>query len=70
MVKSNAQALTNLQETARKLVSAHEAIKQGIATHAEKERATLQAKRHATEQQARIAEGAAKQNAQVRAASK
>lgn len=68
MPVNKAKALSDLQESVRNVISAHEAIKQGIATHAEKRRALQQESRHAADRQARISEGAAKQNAQVRAA--
>lgn len=69
MPVNKAKALSDLQESVRNVISAHEAIKQGIATHAEKRRALQQEARHAADRRARISEGAAKQNAQVRAAS-
>lgn len=69
MPVNNQRVLSELKVSLQKTISAHEAIKQGIATHAEKRRALQQEARHAADRQARITEGAAKQNAQVRAAS-
>lgn len=68
MVLNKSKALSDFKVSLQKTISAHEAIKQGIATHAQKRRVLQQEARHAAERQARISEGAAKQNAQIRAA--
>jgi hypothetical protein len=66
VASNKAQALTDVQGAIAKMISAHEAVKQGIATHAEKRRAAQQASRHAAEQQLRIEAGIKAQNADVR----
>lgn len=48
---------SNLGEAMRQVVSARQAVTEGIATHAEKHRAKLEADRHAAEDRARIEEG-------------
>lgn len=63
------QALADVQASIRKMISTHDAVMKGIATHAEKQRALHQAARHEAEQRARIAEGAKRQNEQIRTAS-
>lgn len=69
MTKGSNQVLADVRESIRKMASAHDAVRKGIATHAEKQRVLHQEQRHAAEQQARILEGVKKQNEQVRAAS-
>lgn len=64
-VNANVTALTDVQQAIRDVISAHEAIVKGIATHAEKRRALQQEMRHEAERQLAISEGAKRQNAQV-----
>lgn len=56
---------SDLRTVMRELTSAHEAITEGIATHAEKHRAKLEAARHAAEQTAQINEGIKRQSASI-----
>lgn len=66
MAPKTITAMTDLQAATRKLISAHEAVREGIATHVEKRRALLQAMRHEAEMQAAINAGAERNNASLR----
>lgn len=65
MAISKTEPLVNLRKSAAKMISAHEAIREGIATHAQKHNAATDAKRRQAEQTLRIAEGTAKHNATI-----
>lgn len=57
--------LTDLQEAVRDVISAREAVRQGIADHAEKRRVAMQELRHEVERQAKISDGIKRQNAKI-----
>lgn len=59
--------MTALDNAIRKTLTAHEAISAEIATHAEKHRADLDARRREAEQQRKISEGIERVNAKLRA---
>lgn len=67
MADLNLPKMTDLSNAIRKTLSAHRAVLEGIATHAERHRAALEAARHEAEQQAKIKEGIKRQNAQLHA---
>lgn len=69
MTTGKAQVLTNVQDSIKSVISAHKAILEGIATHAQKRREIQDSSRRDAKQRALAAEGASKQNAQIRAAS-
>lgn len=68
MAIGKTEPLANVQKSLAKMTSAHDAIREGIATHAQKHNAATDAKRKQAEQQRRIAEGTAKHNAAIPAA--
>lgn len=54
MAQANQVHFHNLEAMLRKVMSAHAAVMEGIATHAEKERARRQAQYHALEARNRL----------------
>lgn len=69
MAIGKTEPLVNVQKSLAKMMSAHEAIREGIATHAQKHNAATDVKRKQAEQALRIAEGTAKHNAAIPATS-
>lgn len=57
--------VTNLQAAARELISAHAALREGVATHAEKHDAALDASRKQSRMNKAIRDGIAKNAKQV-----
>lgn len=56
---------TDLKAAARSLIEAHAALREGIATHAEKHEAVLDARRKKITQDRKIAEGITRNAKQV-----
>lgn len=65
MVRSHAGIHTDVRTALRDMITAHEAIMQGIATHAEKHEAAVDAKREEVRRQHAISAGIAKHSGQV-----
>lgn len=65
MARSNIPAHTNVKAALRDIISAHQAILDGIATHAEKHVAIIDARREEGRRQDAINAGIAKQSGQV-----
>jgi hypothetical protein len=63
MDNTTSGAAAGLAESMRKVISSHEAIKAGIATHAEKHEATLEARRRDLAHEQAIEAGAKRNNA-------
>lgn len=65
MPPKNAVIVNALMTALRKTTSAHNAVKEGIATHAEKHRVALHESREKMARDARIADGAKRANGQL-----
>lgn len=65
MTKKIPVVITDIQQAARDLISAHKAVGEGIATHAEKHRVATNQKREEAARNLRIAEGARRHNAEI-----
>lgn len=65
MARSNISAHVNIKAALRDVISAHQAILDGIATHAEKHRLIVDARRGEVRRQDAINAGIAKQSGQV-----
>lgn len=65
MARSNIPVHTNVKAALRDIISAHQAILDGIATHAEKHRLIVDARREEVRRQDAINAGIAKQSGQV-----
>lgn len=65
MAKPKIVRVTGLQDASRDLLSAHAAVKAGIATHAEKHETVLEQRRSQVAQNRKIAEGIARNAKQL-----
>lgn len=65
MARSNTGIHTDVRTALRDMITAHDAIMQGIATHAEKHEAIVDAKREEVRRQDAIRRGIEKHSGQV-----
>lgn len=65
MPPKNAAAMNALMEALRRTATAHEDVRQGIATHAEKHRASMHEAREKMAREAKINEGIARANSSL-----
>lgn len=65
MPKLTTVPLTDLDASVDKMISAGKAVKEGIATHAQKHREAVDARRHALERERKVQEGIRRSVSQI-----